>query len=349
VVAQVLDSLIWRSTPMKEWSASVRIRATESLALLKHPSSVPHLVSLAVERVRPTFTGQPTFELSGLRHAALQVLLSMQTEAEAHVRSHLAGKLGTAEGQALGALIDAWRKSDSKALRELYETTRVEGVPAVVAFALGTLGGDENRAYLAEQIVNPDAAEDTVWSIADTLLLFDPETVTRDAVTRMRKVSGLHVQAAYMIGRLRLAAPDSEESAFLVECLRSPDVLTRGVALKSLAQLGHGGAHRELCEAIARDDWRQAAKFKTLTIPSKAADRMQLRVCAMESLRLIGTEASLVALREARNWRPEGGASDRDATNLMQLSYAVSEDIYWRITGGLEGDFFEAVERQKQS
>ena len=53
--------------------------------------------------------------------------------------------------------------------------------------------------------------------------------------------------------------------------------------------------------------------------------------------------------REARNWRPEGGASDREATNLMQLSYAVSEDIYWRITGGLEGDFFEAAERQKQS
>ena len=348
VVAQVLDSLVWRSTPMKEWSASVRIRATESLALLKHPSSVPHLVSLAVERVRPTFTGQPTFELSGLRHAALQVLLSMQAEAEAHVRSQAAGKFGTPEGQALAGLIEAWRKGDSKALRELYETTSVEGVPAVVVFALGTLGGDENRGYLAEQIVNPDAAEDTIWSIADTLLLFDPETVTRDAVTRMRKVPGLHLQAAYMIGRLRLAAAGSEEAEFLVECLRSPDVLTRGVAMKSLAQLGLGG-HRELCEAVAKDDWKQAAKFKTLLVPNKAADRMQLRVCALESLRLIGTEASLVALREARNWRPEGGASDRDATNLMQLSYAVSEDIYWRITGGLEGDFFEAVERQKQS
>ena len=151
-----------------------------------------------------------------------------------------------------------------------------------------------------------------------------------------------------MIGRLRLAAPGSEEAEFLVECLRSPDVLTRGVALKSLAQLGQG-AYRELCELIAKDDWKQAAKSKTLLVPNKAADRMQLRVCAMESLRLIGTEASLVALREARNWRPEGGASDRDATNLMQLSYAISEDIYWRITGGLEGDFFEAVERQKQS
>jgi hypothetical protein len=296
--------------------------------------------------VRPTFTGQPTFELSGLRHAALQVLLSMQAEAEAHVQA--AGRLGTPEGQALAALIDAWRNGDSKALRELYETTSVEGVPAVAVFALGTLGGDESRAYLAEQIVNPDVAEDTIWSIADTLLLFDPETVTRDAVTRMRKVPGLHVQAAYMIGRLRLAAPGSEEAEFLVECLRSPDVLTRGVALKSLAQLGHG-TYRELCELVAKDDWKQVAKSKTLLVPNKVADRMQLRVCAMESLRLIGTEASLVALREARNWRPEGGSSDRDGTNLMQLSYAVSEDIYWRITGGLEGDFFEAVERQKQS
>ena len=348
VIAQVLDSLVWRSTPMKESSASVRIRATESLALLKHPSSVPHLVSLAVERVRPTFTGQPTFELSGLRHAALQVLLSMQTEAEAHVRNQAAGKFATPEGQALGALIDAWRKGDSKALRELYETTSVEGVPAVAVFALGTLGGDENRAYLAEQIVNPDAAEDTVWSMADTLLLFDPETVTRDAVTRMRKVPALHLQAAYMIGRLRVAAPGSEEEAFLIQCLQSPDVMTRGVALKALAQLGHG-AYRELCELIVKEAWKQVAKSKALTVPNKPADRMELRVYALESLRLIGTEASLAALREARNWRPEGGASDREATHLMQLSYAVSEDIYWRITGGLEGDFFEAAERQKQS
>ncbi len=215
-------------------------------------------------------------------------------------------------------------------------------------FALGTLGGEENRAYLAEQIVNPNAAEDTVWSIADSLLLFDPETVTRDAVTGMRKVPGLHVQAAYMIGRLRVATPGSEEEAFLIECLQSPDVMTRGVALKALAQLGHAG-YREICELIAKDAWKQVAKGKVLVVPGRPADRMQLRVYALESLRLIGTEASLAALREARNWRPEGGAIDREATNLMQLSYAVSEDIYWRITGGLEGDFFEAAERRKQS
>ena len=124
--------------------------------------------------------------------------------------------------------------------------------------------------------------------------------------------------------------------------------MTRGVALKALAQLGLGD-YRELCELIAKDAWEEVAKYKVLTVPSKAADRMQLRVCALESLRVIGTGPSLVALREARNWRPEGGAGDRDATNLMQLSYAVSEDIYWRITGGLEGDFFEAAEQDKRS
>ena len=37
VISQVLDSLVWRSTPMKESSASVRIRATECLALLQGP------------------------------------------------------------------------------------------------------------------------------------------------------------------------------------------------------------------------------------------------------------------------------------------------------------------------
>ena len=110
VIAQVLDSLVWRSTPMKESSASVRIRATESLALLKHPPSVPHLVSLAVERVRPTFTGQPTFELSGpaaCRAAGAPVDADGGRGAR---QGQAAGKFGTPEGQALGALIDAWRK-----------------------------------------------------------------------------------------------------------------------------------------------------------------------------------------------------------------------------------------------
>ena len=208
VIAQVLDSLVWRSTPMKESSASVRIRATESLALLKHPSSVPHLVSLAVERVRPTFTGQPTFELSGLRHAALQVLLSMQSEAEAHVRNHAAGKFATPEGQALGALIDAWRRGDSKALRELYETTSVEGVPAVVVFALEHAWRGRAAAYCR---ADRQSGRGGGYRLVDCryLLLFDPKP---SRAMRSRGVAGRPPPAGRLHdGRLRVAAPGSEE------------------------------------------------------------------------------------------------------------------------------------------
>ena len=70
-----------------------------------------------------------------------------------------------------------------------------------------------------------------------------------------------------------------------------------------------------------------------------------MRPYAIESLRLIGTQQSLVALREARNWRPDGTANDRDASALIQLSYEVSEDLYWRLTGGSEGDVFDPADR----
>ena len=48
----------------------------------------------------------------------------------------------------------------------------------------------------------------------------------------------------------------------MIQCLQSPDVMTRGVALKALAQLGHC-AYRELCELIVKDAWKQVAKSRS--------------------------------------------------------------------------------------
>ena len=343
VVTQVLDSLIWRSTPMKESHAAVRVRATECLALLHHPATIPHLISLAIERVRPAFKGRPTFELSGLRHAALQALLTMQEQAEEYVNTHVPAE-SASRYAALHQLIDAWRRGDSAALQELFTTTKVDGLPAVVAFALGTIGGDQNLRFLTEQIATPKAALDTQWSIVDSLLLFDPTEVTRHAVARMRSLPELHSQAAYLIGKLRVAAPDSDERQFLAGLLHSPSVSSRGVALKALAQLGES-KYREDCELMAGGQWDTVAGRQALTVPEKAGDRIALAIYAIESLRLIGEKGSLNALRNARDWRPEGSAGDRDTSHLVQLSYEVSEDIYWRVTGGLEGDFFEPLDR----
>ncbi|MEO7274317.1 MAG: CHAT domain-containing protein [Vicinamibacterales bacterium] len=348
LVDQVLDSLVWRSTPMKESSASVRVAATECLALLKEPASLPHLVSLVIGRVRPTASGEPTFELSGLRHAALQVLLTMQEEVDADSTTFAVGASAAPSQVAIKHVIELWRSGDLQALRDLFSSTTIAGLPAVIAFVLGTSGGNDNLTFLTDALLAPGTAEDAQWSIIDSLLFFDPGEVTRRSVTKLREKPALHAQAAYIIGRLRVAGPGSDEAQFLVACLKSDTVETRGMALKSLAQLGVT-TYRRHCERIATGAWDRLARDKDLPqdllLPKKAEERARLRAYALESLRLIGDESSLTALREARNWRPSGSPADRQGSQLMQLSYEVSEDVYWRLTGGRDGDFYDASER----
>src|SRR5262249_32152462 len=148
---------------------------------------------------------------------------------------------------ALRTLIDCWRACDVDKLKHIYETSTLEGLPAVVAFVLGTLGDKDNLKDLAAWILDPKAASDTQWAIADSLLLFNPIQVTDEALAKMRETPALHMQAAYMIGKLRVATRDSEEAKFLVSCLASSNVKTRGLALKSLAELGIED-YRELCD-----------------------------------------------------------------------------------------------------
>jgi len=350
VVDQVLDSLVWRSTTMKESVSSVRVRATESLALLKNPASVPHLVSLVIGRVRPTPDGDPTFELSGLRHAAMQVLLTMQEEADAYINKFVIASSATPTQLAIKQLIEQWRSGDTDGLRRLFESTDIAGLPAVIAFVLGTSGGDDNLRFLIDALLKPGTAEDTQWSIVDSLLFFDPGDVTRYGVTKLRENPALHKHAAYLIGKLRVAEPGSDEARFLISCLGADKVRTRGAALKALAQLGVT-TYRPHCEWMASDAWDKLAKAKDqpqdILLPKKADERATLRTYALESLRLIGDEGSIKALRDARNWRPDGSPADRTGSQLMQLSYEVGEDIYWRLTGGREGDFYEAPEQLK--
>ncbi len=343
VLAQVLDSLIWRSTPMKEPSAAVRVQATECLGLLQHPASIPHLVSIAVEPVRLTEDGKPAYELSGLRQAALQVLLTMQDEAEAYVTSLANGPEAEPSELALPPLIKSWRAGDCGAMRATFERN-VDGLSAIIAFILAAMGGRENMDFLARQMLNPSATEDTLWAIADSLLLFNPADVTRQVLPKMRATPHVHAHAAYIVGKLRVAGPDSEETKFLNECLSSKSVTTQGVALRALAQLGVT-TYRELSEWMATGQWDRLAYSNTITAPKKGNERLSLQFYALESLRLIGTDESLKTLRAARNLRRDGKPVSQRANELVQLSYEVSEDVYWRITGGLEGDLYDPEDR----
>ena len=73
-------------------------------------STIPHLFSIGAERVRPSSNGgRAEFELSGLRHAAIQVLLTMPEET-AHFVEHRAESPSAGQTErALKALIDHWR------------------------------------------------------------------------------------------------------------------------------------------------------------------------------------------------------------------------------------------------
>jgi hypothetical protein len=341
IIEQVVDTLIWRSTPIRESRAAMRARAIESLAMLHRPETIPHLISLAIGRVRPTLSGGPAFELSGLRHAALQALMMMQDDVEQYVKRH-PPEPGTPYPE-MRAIIDAWRESDSESLRRIFLETRFDGLPGVIAFALATLGGADNLTFLANQIVHHGTPDDLQWSIADSLLLFNSTDITERVIPLICATPALHAHAAYMIGRLRTARPNGPEMKFLVELLHSPDITARGAALKALGRLGES-RYREDCELIACARWDQVARRGAIAVPKGPREKSELRVRAIETLRLIGTRESLAALRKVRNWHPKGSSADRDRSELMQLSYEACEDIYWRVTGGLEGDFLEPVD-----
>jgi hypothetical protein len=231
---------------------------------------------------------------------------------------------------ALPALIGLWQAADGDGLRQMFRTTRVDGLPAIVAFALASLGTDENLAFLSAEMLNPAATDDTRWSIADSLLQFNPVSVTSGPIAAMRRLPSLHAQAASMIGRLRVAVADSEEKRFLEACLTSPEPSTRGMALRALAQLGDTSC-RDLSHWILLEEWTKAKPRLGVV---RKADRPGLRFYALESLRLLGDAESLDVLRKARKSEAWQASTDLRQADLTQLSYEVSEDVYWRVRGG---------------
>ncbi len=331
VSLQVLDSLILRSSNCQDGTTAPRVRAAATLGLLRDPQAIPHLLSLAI---KPTYIdpdGNLTFHPSGVRQAALQVLMTMQKEAEAHIDS-----LTNSGVQSIPDLIEAWRANDSESLKRIF-FRKEKGLPAIAAFALAAIGED-NLEFLAKQILDPSIENDTMWAIADAVLFCDPRTVASSVVAGMRRNPALHLPAAYILGRLGISDPGSDELRFLDRCLHDDNVRVQGVALRSLAQLGQTD-YRELAEWIATGQGKPSSQG-SLRVPKRNSERNVLRRYALESLRLIGTLATIDRLRESRN----SEARKRDpfqSPQLNQLSYEISEAIYWRVTGGLKGDFYD--------
>ena len=166
---------------------------------------------------------------------------------------------------------------------------------------------------------------------------------------------------AYLIGKLGIASAQSEEVAFLRRSLRAEDAWLQGRALRSYAALlplqGESGSAtdldelRELCHALVQDDFEKASGFSLIRLaptllPEK---RDQFRYQAVEALRSIGNEQSIDILRDVRRRDDEtNGRRDEEADgqrqsprfDLNRLSFDISEEIYWRLTGGLSAETY---------
>lgn len=356
VVDQIVDSLIWRSHPQNVRSVNQRKKAIESLALLPEPRVIAHLLSLAVDKIRPDIRGKACFDYSGVRGAAVLALRCVPEAAVEYVRSD--ARLSA--NVALGSLLDAWRKGDLRALGGLLELDD-PSVSAVAAFALSTFKDGESldllmRRFEHQATINGDS--DIMWAITDTLCLMNPVVVTQRAILPFLDKPEWAGHVAYMIGRLGIASLDGPECEFLRRCLLDGDPYVASRALRSYATIlsqhreSRGSAQavaelRALCHDLVSDNLSAAAKRGCINLASgfSPEGEWQLRYQAFESLRSIGDGSSLEVLRQMRTRFAASGDKSRFklGISLSQLSFEVGEEIYWRLTGGLAGESYRPL------
>jgi len=340
VIDQIVDALIWRSHPGNLRPYADRRRAATVLAELRHPNAIPHLVSLGSEKIATGWGTEERYELSGIRLIAVNGLMLMQNAAKKYVLR---------ERPVLASVLQAWwtayeEEDLSGLIAELHENNGATS--PIAAFALGYLDGTRAREEPADKTLDArqklldvfdkdDTDRDLQWAVADTFTLIDPMWVSTNVI-EPRLQTFKDPRIPYLIGWLGMATERSKERDYLEKCLAEGIPAVRARALRALAAL-RVESKRTLCESILKDDWTKVGQELNLP-PEKIAeeDRNRLRNAAMESLRDIGNEESIEALREARQ------QAVGMTITLRQLSFDVAEEIYWRLTGGLAGESFNS-------
>jgi HEAT repeat protein len=258
-------------------------------------------------------------------------------------------------------LLDAWLRLDIEAICQLLDE-RDPGVSAIAAFALGTMSHDDGGEHLIRAFhrAPPTSGNDDVaWAITDTIALIDPVRVTKEVVLPLLHEPKRATYLAYLIGRLGIATPDSSEFEFLRRSLESGDNLLVGRALRSYAALlGLQGASaplaeldalRKCCHELVDGQFDVATQCGLIPCSANLTghERQLLRYQAFEALRSIGNEQSIEVLRKVRQraWGTEfdetadpGHASGGEGFGFDSLSFEISEEIYWRLGGGLDAE-----------
>jgi hypothetical protein len=310
MVRSVVSALIYRSHPRSLRSVSTRKKAIQFLGPLKEAKGIPHLVSLALKKIRPEAGhNRMTYDFSGIRLAAIKALLYTPDAVLEYVRRD---KTWSGDA-ALHETLEGWLQYDCARLCTRLDDVGNVPVASVAAFALAVTKLTGAQAALEKRFLAPDNSEDLLWAVTDALLELSDPVLGAFVAAHMDR-EDRQPQIAYLIGKLGSARVDSSEYRFLHQHLASGDFALRGRCLQALAEL------RDTTILGTCHKWLNDRNFV-------------FRYYSLQSLRHVGTEQTLALLTQAQ-WSGENDAATSASLAIERLRLEVYEDIYWRLAGG---------------
>ena len=223
-------------------------------------------------------------------------------------------------------------------------------VSVIAAFGLAESPREEDRDMLVgayEHVRHPDVK----WGIVNALSSSEASWVQRRVVHPwIRQIArqdgaGDHLRAAhacYLIQKSSLATPEAR--AFLATCLHTGSPSLQGRALRAYAKLHDAEVEqwlRPLCEQIVSGALDRIDPGR-MQMTADDISKPEMHRAALETLRDVGNAGSIDVVRRARGRNP----GDQE---LRHLSFQVAEEMYWRLSGGLDGETISTEATKKQS
>ena len=343
VVDQMVDTLIWRSGWDPDRPYLDRRKALDSLVALApicgrdhlERDVVPHLVALACDPLEPVAEKPEDnqYDLCGIRQGAVNGLARVYQETTAYVTAHRPD---------LAEPLRAWweLQQNPEATRNLLSRDDPR-VSVIAAFGLADSPREEDRLILVDAYEQARQV-DVRWGIVNALAGGEAGWVQRRVVHPwIRVISGngaapdelRAVHTCYLIQKTSLATADAR--AFLARSLLNGTPALQGRAMRAYAKLHDPEIDRwlrPLCEQIVMGELEAIDDTRMRTTKEGLAKAVIYR-SALETLRDVGNAASIDVIRRARSRNPV----DHE---LRQLSFQVGEEMYWRLTGGLDSETY---------
>jgi hypothetical protein len=341
VVDQMIDALIWRSGWDERRTFEDREKALQGLVELaslyapRQAQVVPHLVALACDPIPGSAAraSKERFDWSGIRQIAATGAVRLLDETTKYLNDQRPELVET---------VLAWQKFTTNP--EAISCLLVRDDPRIspiAAFALAQSDREEDRRTLISAY---DRLQDldVKWGVVEALSGLESgwvhDNVVKPWIQQAASVSDgsdeiRRAHICYLIQTSSLA--DAEALDFIAACLRDGSPWLQGRALRGLAKLQDEKVEawlRPLAEQILAGD-RTRIDSQRMKVNAKQLAEATLRRSALVALSDIGDVHSLDVIRSSRT-------SANDDYELRQVSFHVAEEIYWRLTGGLENESY---------